>query len=109
MKGRRRKYRIIIERYDDVGRDALNTPIKAWAPYCQEYAAVYFGSGSEQREAAQIGGAQAATFEVLSNGKTRGIRLTDRIQFDGGTWDIRAVAPLGLNEGVKINAVRASS
>ncbi|OYW87299.1 MAG: phage head-tail joining protein, partial [Sphingobium sp. 32-64-5] len=75
--------------------------------HCKAYAAIYFGSGSEQREAAQTQAAQAASFVVLSNSKTRDVTVLDRISFAGGLWDIRSVAPIGLNEDVKINAVRA--
>ena len=105
MKASPRNRIITIERATET-RSPLNEPVQTWGPYCQEYAAVYFGNGTEQREAAQTGGAQTATFEVLSNGKTRAILLTDRILFDGGIWDVRSVAPIGMNEGVKINAVR---
>lgn len=105
MKARNRPHLITIERATET-RSPLNEPVQTWGTYCQEYAAVYFGNGTEQREAAQTGGAQPATFEVLSNGKTRTILLTDRILFDGGIWDIRSVVPIGLNEGIKITAVR---
>ncbi|KFG90736.1 Bacteriophage head-tail adaptor [Sphingobium herbicidovorans NBRC 16415] len=105
--GRRNK-RIIIERATET-RNSLNEPEKAWVEHTRLWASVYFGSGDEQRQAAQAGGAQAATFEVLANSKSRSLLLTDRVAFDGGIWDIRAIAPMGLNEGVKINAVRAVS
>ncbi|KKW93874.1 phage head completion protein [Sphingobium chungbukense] len=105
MKASPRNRLITIER-DTPTRNDLNEPVPDWSEYCREYAAVFFGTGTEQRDAAQATGTQAASFEVLSNNKTRAIRLTDRIQFDGGAWDIRSIAPIGLNAGVKINAVR---
>ena len=49
----RRDKRIVIERYVETGRDALNAPIREWASYANPWASVYYGSGSEQREAAQ--------------------------------------------------------
>jgi len=106
MKAGRRSHLVIVERFTET-RDALNAPVKVWSEYCRAYAAVYFGSGSEQREAAQTQGSQAASFEVPSNSATRDITVLDRISFMGGEWDIRSIAPIGLNEGVKINAVRA--
>lgn len=106
MKAGRRPHLIVIVRFTET-RDALNEPVKVWAEYCRAYAAVYFGSGSEQREAAQTQGSQAATFEAPSNSKTRDVTVLDRISFMGGEWDIRSIAPIGMNEGVKINAVRA--
>ncbi|GLT01802.1 hypothetical protein GCM10007897_32000 [Sphingobium jiangsuense] len=106
MKAGPRNRRIKFERFTET-RDAYNEPVKVWSEHCREWAAVYFGSGSEQREAAQTQGAQAASFEVLSNSKTRAVTVMDRILFDGGVWDIRSIAPIGLNRGVKFNAVRA--
>lgn len=82
---------------------------ETWAPFAPEYAAVYYGSGSEQREAAQQGGSQAASFEVLSNSKTRAISVTDhRIAFDGGIWNITGVHDLD-NGGRRITAIRAAA
>lgn len=106
LRASNRPHLIIVERFTET-RDVLNTPIKVWNEHCKAYAAVYFGSGSEQREAAQTQGAQVASFEILSNANARAITVMDRISFAGGLWDIRSVAPIGLNEGVKINAVRA--
>lgn len=106
MKAGNRHHLIVIERFAET-RDALNTPIKVWAEYCREYAGIYYGTGTEQREAAQTQGAQSASFEVLSNSRTRDVTVLDRISFAGGYWDIRSIAPIGFNEGVKINAIRA--
>lgn len=104
----RRDSLIIVERFEEVGRNDLNEPIKEWAAYTKEWAAVYFGNGAEQRQAAQTEGTQAATFEVLANAKTRAITIGDRVNFDGGAWDIRSTAPIGRTE-IKINAVRRLS
>lgn len=106
MKAGQRNRRIKFERFTE-SRNALNEVVHNWTPHCEEYAAVYFGSGSEQRDAAQTSGSQTASFEVLSNSKTRAVTVMDRILFDGGIWDIRSIAPIGLNRGVKFNAVRA--
>lgn len=108
MKARNRPHLITVERFTST-RNAYNEVVETWAPYCQEYAAVYFGRGSEQREAAQTTASQAASFEILSNSKTRAISVTDRISFSGSLWDIKSVAPIGLNQGVKLNAVRVAS
>lgn len=101
----RRDKKIVIERYTETGRDALNAPIKEWTNYANVSASVYYGSGSEQREAAQTSASLSASFEVLANSKTRGLLMTDRIRFGGLIWDIRSTIPLGHNEGVRITAV----
>lgn len=90
--------------------DGYGGESEAWAEYAREYAAVYFGTGTEQREAAQQGGSQTASFEVLSNSKTRAISVINhRIAFDGAIWNITAKQDLGLNEGVRLTAIRAAA
>ncbi|UZW54963.1 head-tail adaptor protein [Sphingobium sp. JS3065] len=106
MKARNRPHRITVERFTTT-RNAYNEVIETWAPYCEAYAAVYYGTGAEQRQAAQEGASLPASFEVLANSKTREISVMDRISFNG-LWDIRSVAPMG-RDGIKINAVRAAS
>ncbi len=107
MKSGPRNRRLVIERRAEIGRDTYNEPIFGWAEWCSAWAAVYYGTGTEQREAAQTSASQAASFEVLSNSKTRALMVTDRIAFDGGLWDIQSLAQLGFGEGVRISAVRA--
>jgi len=106
MSAGRRPFLIAVERAVETRND-LNEPVKVWSTFCEEYAGVYFGSGAEQRTAAQTQGQQAASFEVLSNSATRAVTVTDRIVFDGSVWEIRSISSIGFNEGVKINAVRA--
>lgn len=106
MKARNRHNLIIIERAT-ITRNPYNEQIETWAEYCREYADVFYGNGTEQREAAQTQASQVASFEVLANSKTRTISVTDRISFNG-LWDIRSVAPMG-RDGIKLTAVRAAS
>lgn len=86
---------------DDYGGE---TP--TWAPYAQAYAEVLFGTGQERREAAQETGSQAATFKCLWSPTLDGVKLTDRIQFDAGAWDITSRAPIGLNKELHFTATR---
>ncbi|MEV4934602.1 phage head closure protein [Sphingobium sp. LSP13-1-1.1] len=105
--GRRNK-RITIEARATAD-DGYGGSIETWTPFSRPWVSVYYGSGSEQRAAAQEGGSQAASFEMLSNSKTRAISVIEhRIQFDGGIWDITAKQELGANEGIRVTAIRAS-
>jgi head-tail adaptor len=109
MKASPRNKRIVIQARTVV-EDGYGGEQETWAEFGQEYAAVYYGTGSEQREAAQQGGSQVASFEVLSNSKTRAISVINhRIAFDGGIWNITAKHDLGLNEGVRITAIREAA
>ena len=108
MKASPRNKRIVIEARTTV-EDGYGGEEEGWAAFAPEYAAVYYGTGTEQREAAQSGGSQAASFEVLSNAKTRAISVTEhRIAFDGGIWNITGAHDLG-NGGRRITAIRAAA
>ncbi len=101
--------RIIVLEQRTVIEDEYGGEQETWQEFAREYAAVYFGSGSEQRQAAQQGGSQTASFEVLSNSTTRSISIIDhRIIFDSGIWNITSKADVGLNDGVRITAVRSA-
>lgn len=106
MRSSPRHYLITIEERSVVD-DGLGGEEETWSELGQEFAAIFYGTGSEQREAAQRSGSQAASFEVLSNSLTRSLSVVDhRIVYGGGIWDISATQDMGLNDGVRITAVR---
>lgn len=92
MTSRRRDSLIELQRAV-TDEDEYGEPIEtSWQAIGNEFAAIYYGRGNERREAAMDQGAQPATFEVLSNTKTRGLTLRDRLIADGQVWDIRGIA-----------------
>ncbi|QHD68220.1 head-tail adaptor protein [Sphingobium yanoikuyae] len=108
-----RDARIIFQRRrtdftDAAPTDSYGEEIEEYRDHFTEYASALFGGGSEQREAAQSGGTQSATFEVLSRRRTREVTLKDfRIKdTDGQYWNIVGKQPLG-REGIRFTAVRA--
>jgi head-tail adaptor len=111
-----RLHRIAIERRTVTGQDDYGHDVVTWSTWTSEYSAIFYGSGREQREAAQESGSQSASFEVLSHTKTRAISVTDRVRYpvtdpDPATWpvwDVQAVNELGFNKGVRITATRAA-
>jgi hypothetical protein len=110
----RRRHKIVIQRAGEPLDDGMTTQPGAFETWTTEYAAIFFGSGQEQREAAQETAGQTASFEVLSNAKTRAISVTDRLCYpvtdpnpdNWPVWDIQAANDLGLNQGVRITATR---
>lgn len=86
---------------DDYGGETL-----VWATLERAWARVRFGRADEKREAAQEGGVQSATFEVVPTTALLGTKLTDRIQFDGSAWDIAEVAPLSTQR-LRFTATRS--
>lgn len=97
----------MFQRLGEPVDDGYTTLPGQFANYAAEFARVIYGSGREQRQAAQESASLPATFEVLHNPKTASLSVTDRIVFNGADWDIISVSPLGLNEGVRIVAVKA--
>lgn len=87
---------------DDYGGETAT-----WATVEQTYAKVRFGLAGEQRNAAQEGGLQAATFEVVPTAALSAVTLKDRIQFDGSDWDITEKAPLERNR-LRFTATRSA-
>lgn len=85
---------------DDYGGE---TP--TWVDTEQAWARVRFGLAQEKREAAQEGGTQAATFELIPTTALLAVALKDRILFDNSAWDITEVAPLDRNL-LRFTAVR---
>lgn len=117
MKATPRKHKIIIQRQIVTGEDEYGQDIIGPGIWTTEYAAIFYGNGREQRQAAQEGGSQTASFEVLSNAKTRAISVTDKVLYPLSdpdpekwpAWDIQAFNELGFNEGVRITATRAAN
>ena len=106
MKAGPRNRKIEIQRATTT-TDEYGGEVSAWATYCTEWAGVTFGTGQERRQAAQEQSSLTATFFVLDNAKTRAVKTTDRISFDGGFWDIASNVPSKeFNAGRDISAVR---
>lgn len=97
---------ITVQRATTVADDYTSDAGQVWADLEKAWARVRFGAASEKRQAAQEGGQQSATFEVLPTSTLLGARLTDRIQFDGGEWDLTEVAPLDRST-LRFTAVRS--
>jgi hypothetical protein len=112
-----RPYKIIIQRTVAPVDDGYTTQPGGWGEYAAEFARIIWGTGKEQREAAQEAGSQIASFEVLSNSKTRALSITDRVCYPvtdpdpdkWPAWDIQAIADLGFNEGLRITCARAAA
>jgi hypothetical protein len=70
---------------------------------------VFYGRGSERRQAAQEQASQVATFQVPSNTSTRSLIPKDRIVHASSNWDITGPPALDTPEPglVEVEAVRA--
>lgn len=105
--GRRDKL-VTLERFTST-QNSYGEEVETWAAIGQEKVAIYYGSGSERRQAAMEQGSQTATFEMLSNTRTRGLTIRDRIVHEGNNWDIIELAPDTPRRGmVRAVATRAA-
>lgn len=98
--------RLVTVQRATTATDDYGGQTQTWADLEQGYARVRFGLASEQRQAAQETGQQAATFELVPTAALRGALLTDRIVFDASNWDLTEVAPLDRNT-IRFTAVRS--
>lgn len=93
----RRDTLILIQRFTTT-QDDYGEEVQTWTDLGSEWAAIFYGTGTERRQAAQEQGEQAATFNVRANDLTRGIRIRDRIVLDGDNWDIVSNAQIRRSE-----------
>ncbi len=98
--------RLITVETTSVVVDVYGGETLTWGALEQAWARVRFGRADEKRQAAQEGGEQSATFEMVPTAALLGVTLRDRIQFDASNWDITEVAPLDRNL-MRFTAIRA--
>jgi len=88
---------------DDYGGETLT-----WGQVAQAWARVTYGTGAERRQAAQEQAEQAATIMALWTPTLAAVAVKDRITFNGASWDITSVAPIGLNTEIHFTATRSA-
>ncbi|MES2175104.1 MAG: head-tail adaptor protein [Pseudomonadota bacterium] len=110
--GRRNKRIAFKKKVAGVDGRGHATVDEQWEMLGKASASAYFGSGDEQRASAEDGATQKASFDVLANSVTRQLSVKNRLYYpvsdpdpqNWPAWDIRAIAPLGCNEGFRITA-----
>lgn len=108
MTAGRRDQLVTLQRYTTT-QDDYGEEVQTWADLGTEWAAVYYGAGSERRQAAMEQGQQSANFQMLANLTTLGLTLRDRIVLDGVNWDIVSTSPHTPKRGLmEATATRAA-
>jgi hypothetical protein len=106
MTPRHRRFNKVEFRRLTTSEDGFGTPaVSGSTLICEAWAAIFYGRGTERREAAIEGAEQSATFNVATNADLRAVRVTDVIQLGGDSWDITSVAPMDRSE-IDFTAVR---
>lgn len=77
------------------------------AEIVQARARVRYGTGAERRDAAQKQATMVATFECNWTPMLATVTETNKISFDGWTWDITSRALVGQNDEIHFTAIKA--
>jgi len=108
VKAGNRDKRITFQRAT-TSQDDYGEEVSTWGTLGQQWAAVFWGRGSERRQAAMEQGSQAATFQVIANVKTRALTIEDRIIAENRVWDIQGIAPDMPKRGtIEISAIASA-
>lgn len=92
--------RITIRRYTVAGDDGYGNEIREWADLATVWAAVQQEGG---REYFAQGGIQAER-KIVFRLRWTDVAVSDRIQYDGGEFDIHDVRELGRKDGLELHA-----
>lgn len=94
--------RVTLLKWQETGRDAMNTPIEGWAAVATVWAQQRPERGGERFAAAQIAGARVMTFHVRYR---TDIGVKDRISYEGQIFEISDVRELGRRVVSEIDCV----
>lgn len=94
--------RVTLLKFQEIGRDPLNTPIEAWVPTATVWAQQRPERGAERFTAAQIAGAKVMTFHVRYRAD---IGIKDRLSYEGQVFEISDVRELGRRETSELDCV----
>ena len=83
---------IEIQRHTDTRDANSNEPIKTWNPWREVSAGVEHRRGREFFEAGQRFAETVVRFTCRFH-ETLGVKTSDRIVFEGGNYDIKAILP----------------
>lgn len=102
----KRDRRIVFQRYTATQADS-GEEIQVWAQQGNaQKAKVFYGTGSERREASREEGRQSANFNCHAGETAKAIVIRDRIVMDGENWDIVGISPIVRRE-IEFTATRA--
>lgn len=97
--------RITLERYG-ITYNADNEPIEGWAELGKRWASKEDVSDGEKVRAAQVGASVSTRFRVRYDSLTSTLTATDRITYDGQTYEIQGTKELDRRVGIEITASR---
>lgn len=87
-----------------VVKNTLNEPIKSWPEFINVWASVTPISDGERYRAAGVGAEVTDRFQVRYSSDAATVGAKDRIDYDGKTYDITGVKPIGRRNRLEITA-----
>ena len=94
---------IEIERYTTT-KGPLGAEVKAWVNLTSVWASYWPISDGEKWRAEQVSQVGTARFRIRSEGPVADVNISgkDRIVFDGDTYEINGVKPIGRNVDIEL-------
>ncbi len=83
---------LIILRKSEDSVDAFNEPVEVWAPLSTVWGQQRPNRGSERFQAQQLTATTVITFHIRY---FPGLKVTDRIEYEGRQWDILDIREIG--------------
>ncbi len=99
--------RIVIERAT-VTQNAFNEDVETWATYATLSAGRKDISDGEKLAGGQVGSSLSSRFVIRSSPKSKAIKPSDRLNYDGAVWSIFGIKETaeGRNRFLEITAAR---
>lgn len=95
--------RVVLQRFTET-RDEYNEPVQTWATLATRSASFEPLSDGERLRSGQVGATATARFVIRYSTAVADLDAKDRLTFDGDTYAILHVKPLGRREGLEITA-----
>ncbi|TDK35202.1 head-tail adaptor protein [Rhizobium deserti] len=100
--------RIALHRQVQSGTDGMNQLVYTWQEIASRWARKRDVSDGEKYASNQVAGVLMSRFVVRKDSVTRAVAVTDRISYDGATWEIFGIKDLddGRDRFIEITAIR---
>lgn len=104
MRATGRNREIVIQRATVTQDTASGENVETWSTLATVWAEMLPLSDGERVKAAEVSAEITTRFRILWSSTVATVNPKDRLTFDGKTWGIWGVKPVGFNDGIEITA-----
>jgi SPP1 family predicted phage head-tail adaptor len=97
--------RLVTLQRATMANDSFNTPVPTWGDLATVWAAAVPVSDRERLAASEVSASITHRFTIRWTSGVSDLSPTDRLTFDGRTFDIFGVKEIGRREGLEITAM----